>query len=160
MFTYPLPRTPRVALLRNGLDHGRSVRYFDESAPDFIERVSQFRPESFAGSLDQLMRIARPNILRALDIRAIVVLAPAGSTPLSAAERDELWRRFGAPVFEQQLTSDGELVATECEAHDGLHVMDPRAALAGAALDDSPCACGKTTPRIRRDHSDSDAAAA
>jgi hypothetical protein len=160
MFTYPLPRTPRVALLHNGLNHGRSVRYFDDGAPDFIERLAQFRPESFAGSFDQLMRIARADILCTLDIRAIVVFAPAGSTLLSAAERDELWRRFGAPVFEQQLNSDGELVATECEAHDGLHIMDARAAVAGAALDHSPCPCGKTTARIRRDHSGSDAAAA
>lgn len=160
MFHYPLPRTPRVALLRSGLDHGRSVRHFDDSAPDFMERLAQFRPESFAGSFDQLMRIARANLLHCLDIRAVVVLAAAGSTPLGAAERDELWRRFGAPVFEQQLDSDGKLVATECEAHDGLHLLDMRAAVAGAALDDSPCACGKTTARIKRDHSDSGAAAA
>lgn len=157
-FHYPLPRIPRVALLRSGLDYGRSVRYFDESAPDFIQRLAQFRPESLAGSFDQLMRIARANILRALDIRALVVLAAAGSTPLSTAERDELWRRFGAPVFEQQLNSDGELIATECEAHDGLHIVQTSAALAGVALDDSPCACGKTTSRIRRDRSDAAAA--
>ncbi len=149
MFHYPLPRTPRVALLHRGLDYGRSVQYFDDSSPDFAKRLTQFRPESFAGSFDQLMRVARANLVRSFDLRAIVVLTAAGATPLSFTERDELWRRFGAPVFEQQLDSGGKLIATECEAHDGLHLLDPSAAPALAPLDHSQCACGATTPRMK-----------
>jgi hypothetical protein len=154
MFVYPVPVTPRVALLRGNLGHGRPVRYFDDRSHDYLERLAAFRPESFAGSLEQLRRIGRDlkqDILRAFDIRAIVVFAPVGANALTQTERDELWGMFQAPAFEQRLGDDGELIAAECEAHEGLHITQSlnADAPAGAILDLTPCGCGQTSPRIR-----------
>jgi hypothetical protein len=162
---YPVPVTPRVALLRANLGHGRPVRYFDDHSHNYLERIAAFRPESFAGSLEQLRRIGRDlkdDILRTLDIRAIVVFAPLEANALTEIERDELWGLFQAPVFEQRLNPNGELVAAECEAHEGLHITESfnADAPAGAILDLTPCGCGQTSPRIRFDASTSGAAAA
>lgn len=53
---------------------------------------------------------------------AVVVLGSNRDGMLLPGERDMLWRCFGVPVFEQWLGLDGELLAWECEAHQGLHV--------------------------------------
>ena len=42
----------------------------------------------------------------------------------------------------------GHLLAAECEAHNGLHLEVPELDANHYALDQTPCACGKTTPRI------------
>ena len=165
-FVYPAPVTPRVALLRANLGHARPVRYFDDRSYDYLERIAAFRPQSFAGSLEQLQRIGRDfkdDILRGFEIRAIVVFAPMDAVALSQTERDQLWTLFQAPAFEQRLGHDGELVAAECEAHEGLHIIGTFDADApsGAILDLTPCGCGRSSPRIRFDGASApDAAAA
>lgn len=87
------------------------------------------------------------------------------------------WRVFEAPVFEQLLGLAGELMAWECEAHDGLHIRteeavfelvpeggepellmtslvnlrQPTLRLATgltASIENSCCACGKPGPRL------------
>ena len=165
-FVYPVPVTPRVALLRANLGHRRPVRYFDDRSHDFFERIAAFRPEAFAGSLDQLLRIGRDlkqDVLRAFEIRSIVVFAAVDGNALTSDQRDELWGLFQAPAFEQRLSHEGELVAAECEAHEGLHILGAFNADApdGAILDLTPCGCGQTSPRLRFDKSTApDAAAA
>jgi len=48
---------------------------------------------------------------------------------LSDADREQFWRTFQVPVFEQRRGFDGRVIARECEAHSGLHVMAERAML-------------------------------
>ena len=43
---------------------------------------------------------------------------------LGEAERERLWRRFAVPIFEQLVDEQGRVFATECEAHEGVHVSD------------------------------------
>jgi hypothetical protein len=76
--------------------------------------------------------------------------------------RDELWRRFGVPLFEELMDSEGRILASECEAHDGLHVdssvehtisggqllLNGRASGIGARAITGLCGCGQTSPRI------------
>jgi hypothetical protein len=81
--------------------------------------------------------------------RAVIVLARPGDALLTNAERDALWRRFGVPVFEQIIGVDGALIAEECEAHDGLHVDAAGPEWTAYRMELSPCACGKTTPRLQ-----------
>lgn len=42
---------------------------------------------------------------------------------LTQADRDLIWRAFRVPVFEQFRGLHGELLAEECDAHEGLHVI-------------------------------------
>jgi hypothetical protein len=43
---------------------------------------------------------------------------------LSQIERDGLWNRHGVPMFEHLAGMDGQLLAWECEAHQGLHIVE------------------------------------
>ncbi len=145
----------------------------------WLDAVEDFRPQTLAGSLRQLLFLAsmresvRPK-LAALR-HSIVVIFQTEQTWLSADDREELWSAFGLPVYEQIYCASG-LLATECEAHDGLHVAkgsewtvgqagelwchEPTAwweergesfAPSGlfGAVDSLPCACGRKTPRLR-----------
>lgn len=60
---------------------------------------------------------------------AVVVLQGVEEGFLVAGERDMLWQCLGVPVYEQWLGLDGELLAFECMAHQGLHFNGTRAEL-------------------------------
>ena len=81
---------------------------------------------------------------------AVVVFTGACHGELSALERDLFWRVFQVPVFEQLLTPDGRVIAMECDAHDGLHLLDEDGPPEEyrAFLDRTPCGCGNTQPRL------------
>jgi hypothetical protein len=79
---------------------------------------------------------------------AIVVLTSIADSPLADHHRDILWRAFGLPVFEQLRGSDGAAIASECEVHDGLHIIASLPDLRGEIVTDH-CACGAETPRLR-----------
>ena len=67
---------------------------------------------------------------------------------LSEADRDILWDAFRVPVFEQVIGKSGKRLAAECEAHDGLHMESPALPLENEIVEDTPCPCGRKTPRI------------
>lgn len=77
----------------------------------------------------------------------IVVLSQASRGLIAEEDRDRLWERFGVPVFEYLLSAAGNLVAEECEAHEGLHLSGGCSDLRGT-ITREPCACGKSTPRL------------
>jgi hypothetical protein len=85
-----------------------------------------FPPEAIAGPTGELARLAgdgvagRPGATRGA--RRLIVYTKLGDRLLSAAARERLWRAFELPVFEQLRGLDCELLASECEAHEGLHL--------------------------------------
>ncbi|MDX2151991.1 MAG: hypothetical protein SFV54_14730 [Bryobacteraceae bacterium] len=136
--------------------------------------IDGFRPEALAGPFDVLRQLSR----RKLDglRQSIIVFRTLEEGRLTDSERDELWRAFELPVFEQLRAPGGELLAAECEAHQGLHLdgreaivefddtrtppealftsllnlRQPQIRLAlgwSLQLDHSPCACGR--PGVR-----------
>jgi len=56
--------------------------------------------------------------------RAVLIRIGLEEGLLSPIERDGLWLRYGLPMFEHMIGLDGELLAWECEAHSGLHVVE------------------------------------
>jgi hypothetical protein len=54
---------------------------------------------------------------------AVVAFTGIRDGALTQADRDLFWRAFRVPVFEQFRGLHGELLAEECEAHEGLHVI-------------------------------------
>ncbi len=58
---------------------------------------------------------------------AVIVLQGIEQGILFPGERDMLWKTLGVPVFEQWLGLDGELIASECGMHQGLHFNAGRA---------------------------------
>jgi len=107
-------------------------------------------------------------------VLAFVILRQAF---LSDEARDRFWRVFKVPVFGQIFGLSGELLAWECEAHEGYHIEEDRAvievdhhrgqsellvtSLAGlrrpairlatglaGGIEHSVCGCGKSGPRL------------
>lgn len=153
VFRYPLDPAPRTAvlaacfrqpLLRPKLRPNYPIRVFPRG---WSEEVSAFAPAAIAASREQLLELvasARPPVLT----HAVIVLENAGTAPLPANERVSLWRAFRVPVFEQIVGPHGELLAAECEAHDGLHIETSGLTWDGYRLEDALCGCGRGTPRL------------
>jgi hypothetical protein len=149
VFRYPMDPAPRTAVLaacfrQPRLRPSHPVRVFPNG---WSQEVSAFAPAAVAASREQLFGLAeaeRPPVLT----HAVIALANPGDPILSMAERERLWRAFRVPVFEQIIAPNGELLAAECEAHDGLHIEIPGLPWAGFRIEISVCGCGRKTPRL------------
>ena len=143
-FEYPSAGNPRVAVLLPGFRETRQVRYFDRLDN---EAALRFAPEVLAGTAIQLRRIATKN--RPTTVRNAVVVFTRESDPgLTEYDRDMFWDIFGVPAFEQYLSRRNRLLASECDAHEGLHIRTSSARREGWIVDPAPCACGDTRPRL------------
>ena len=149
VFRYPMDPAPRTAVLaacfrQSRLRPNYPVRVFPRG---WSEEVSAFAPAAVAAPREQLLELAaaeRPPVFT----HAVIALERPGEPMLSMAEREQLWRAFRVPVFEQIIGPGGELLAAECEAHDGLHIESSDLPLGRDTIDTSPCPCGRKTPRI------------
>jgi hypothetical protein len=149
MFRYPLDPVPRTAVLAASFRQPRfrpnyPVRVFPEG---WSAEVSAFAPAAIAAPREQLLSLAaagQPPILT----HALIAIAGRGDPLLPATDRARLWRVFRVPVFEQIIQANGELLAAECEAHDGLHIEVPGLSWDGYRLEFSVCGCGRKTPRL------------
>ena len=79
--------------------------------------------------------------------QAVVVFTYADGPTILPPDRESLWQAFGVPVFEQFLSPTNALLATECDAHSGLHVVS---GCEGFTLDHEICPCGNPAPRLSR----------
>jgi hypothetical protein len=149
VFRYPMDPAPRTAVLAACFRQPRlrpnyPVRVFPAG---WSEEVSAFNPAAVAAPREQLLGLAaidRPPVFT----HAVISLASPGDPLLSAGERARLWRTFRVPLFEQIIGPDGELLAAECEAHDGLHIETAGLPWDGYRLELAPCGCGRKTPRL------------
>ena len=69
----------------------------------------------------------------------IVILTGPRYGMLTEDDRHLIWRRWGVPVYEFLTDATGTLVASECDAHEGLHVRVP-----GILGEERECGCGVT----------------
>jgi len=82
--------------------------------------------EAIAGSPAELIELAGKveagEVLPARGACRVLVYTTLGERLLDPALRERLWEVFELPVFEQLRGFEGELLASECEAHEGLHL--------------------------------------
>jgi len=149
-FQYPIDPPPRVAVLVNwfgkpGFRRRSRIRVFSAG---WCKEAEAFAPGSIAATRHQLMDLAC--LGAPLVTHSLIVLGGADDPPLSREDRDGFWRAFGVPVFEQIIGPNGELLAAECEAHDGLHVENRgfESEWKHFRLETGACGCGRTTPRL------------
>ena len=142
-FVHPMEPMPRTAILAPGFQETKLARVFPGGWNDAADR---FQPGSIAGPPDQLRRIARQGLRPQ---HSVVVLTYDGQEGLTSADRELFWKAFGVPVFEQLLSSGNELIAMECDAHDGLHLVGDFQDLEAGR---STCPCGNPAPRMARQH--------
>ena len=149
VFRHPMDPAPRTAVLSACFRQPRlwandSVRIFPQGWSD---EVSAFAPAALVAPREQLLQLAAAEHPPAFT-HAVIALDRPGDPLLSVVERARLWRAFRVPVFEQIVGPDGELLAAECEAHEGLHVETPGLSWDGYRLEMSTCGCGRKTPRL------------
>jgi hypothetical protein len=141
---YPIPPAPATAILLDGFRSAGNTRVFENG---WSEEALLFAPAAVAATpaqLDALRSTPIPSLRNAI----IAVVRP-GEPSLSEDAREQLWRAFRVPVFEQRIDESCNLLAAECEAHDGLHILSPVVSPRdGEILETTPCGCGRTTPRL------------
>ena len=140
-FIHPIDPAPRTAVLAAGFQQTRLARVFPLG---WNGRAARFSRASVAGPMEQVLRVARAGWRVE---HSIVVFTYPGERGLSARERESFWKAFEVPVFEQYLGPNSELLATECDAHAGLHVVSGYEDL---DLEHDVCACGNRAPRLPR----------
>ena len=151
-FVFPVPPAPPTAILVPWFStktHSRArVRVFKDG---WTAEVAAYLPAAIAGTWPQMESLLAHKI--ASPTHALIVLARPDhsllTTLLTMEQRQQLWRAFRVPVFEQIIGENGALLAAECEAHAGLHIESPKLELAGLFIESGPCGCGRTAPRIR-----------
>lgn len=98
--------------------------------PQRWDELESFRPQILAGPATDLQRLAERVQLHTIDLtdvdHAIFVLTECGDKPLTDVLRVVLWQTFGVPVYEL-FVGEGQLLASECEVHEGWHVEAPAA---------------------------------
>jgi hypothetical protein len=141
LFIPPFDPAPRTAILAPGFRQTRLVRIFPQG---WDEKAKRFNPACIAGRLEKLLAVAHDGWPVEL---AVVVFTSAGGEELTQSVRESLWDAFGVPVFEQYLNAKNRLLATECDAHSGLHVVS---GCEEFRLEAEVCACGNAAPRLAR----------
>ena len=154
-----------------------SVRIFEAVV---LPALRDYRPQALSGPVPALRELAQAVLRGAITLpgldHGVITLTGAGHPTLQARDRDMFWLAFQVPVFEQFRSWSGELLAWECEAHQGLHVENNRlrshVARTGASnllvncangsgkiarllptgleaeVVDEPCPCGRPGPRL------------
>jgi hypothetical protein len=144
VLVYPIPPAPPTAILVDAFRSSGNTRVFENG---WSEEAASFAPAAIAAApaqLDALRGTPIPSLRNAL-----IALVRPGEPRLTEEERERLWRAFRVPVFEQRIDDAGCLLASECEAHDGLHIESPELPPRdGEVLETAPCGCGRTSPRL------------
>lgn len=140
-FVHPMDPMPRTAILAPGFQETKLARVFPTG---WNEAANRFQPTSIAGPPEQLRRLARQGVRPQ---HSVIALTYDGQEALTPADRELFWKTFGVPVFEQLLSAGNELIAMECDAHDGLHLVGDFQHLKAGR---STCACGNPAPRMAR----------
>ena len=158
----------RIAQVGSGPRLGEPVHIFSEGR---WGELSAFAPDVLLGTIPDLQRfmeamrserVPSPSVHR-----AICVLTTLGARPIDDCVRRALWQAFGVPTFEILVSSTGKILASECEAHEGWHIMPgtelsvvsgrlvwqqsgDRAAPTGlrARIEADPCSCDRPGRRL------------
>lgn len=172
----PLGNTGRTAVLSAGFTEEPHTRCFPYHS---LSDLEDFEPDSLAGPAPRLRLLADLILegrLRLPSVKATVIaFTGLKHGCLRAEDRDRFWQAFRVPVFEQYRGFSHELLAWECEAHDGLHVAGDNVIVENAArtgellitclacdeyalfrlgsemtarIVKTPCGCGVDTPRL------------
>ncbi len=141
VLVYPIPPAPKTAVLISGFRSTANIRVFENG---WNEEAATFAPAAIAATPAQLHALPSIPSLR----NALIALIRPNEPSLSEEDRERLWRAFRVPVFEQRIDDSCNLLAAECEAHDGLHIESELSPRQGELIETAPCGCGRTTPRL------------
>jgi len=88
---------------------------------EYVERLRRFRPRMVLGYPNPLYVVAREMIEAGVDdLRPRAVVSTA--EPLAEQQRATIGQAFGCRVFDRYTSRESGIIATECEAGDGMHI--------------------------------------
>ena len=141
---YPVLPAPPTAVLVPWFKSRGVVRVFERG---WDATAADYRPAAIAATWPQVETLLLQKVGSLT--HAVVVLTRSVDGLLTVEQREQIWRAFRVPVFEQIIGENGILLAAECEAHAGLHIESPKLELLGRATETEACGCGRSTPRIK-----------
>lgn len=140
---------------------------FDE----LVERLGRWQPTVLNGYASVLGRLADAQLAGDVDIAPVRVLS--GAEPLTDGIRERIRAAWDVEPHDQYVATETGFIAVECEAHDGMHVLEDDVVVEvveggvlvsvlhsrtvpllryriedAVRLLDGPCACGRRSPRI------------
>jgi hypothetical protein len=128
-FRSPLEHTPKTAVLMPGFEQTSAVKTFAQNWTQGLKRLGASALAAPVSVLREMAATIELGQQEMYALRHFVVSFTGGDHgELREEDREQFWRVFQVPVFEQRVGFDGRVVAYECEAHDGLHIMPERAA--------------------------------
>lgn len=141
---------------------------FDE----LLHRLGEWDPTVLHGYASVLGALADAQLAGEVRLRPQRVLS--GAEPLTDGFRERVREAWGIEPHDQYVTTEAGFVATECDAHDGMHVIEEDTVVEvlndavlltvlasrtvpliryriddRVQLDPDPCRCGRTSPRLR-----------
>src|SRR5437867_3150411 len=121
-------QTSKTAMLHPGFAAARGVKVLKGPWP---EELGHFTATALAAPVQLLREIASAvergyHQMHPLE-HFIVPFTGHQAGELTDEDREQFWRVFKVPVFEQRLGFDGRVIAHECEVHHGLHITGDRA---------------------------------
>jgi len=129
MFRSPLEHTPKTAILMPGFEQTSGVKVM---AHNWSKSLKRFGASALAAPLTVLRELAAAVEHGDQEIGGlkhfVIPFTGGEQGELREDDRELFWRVFQVPLFEQRLGFDGRVIAYECEAHSGLHIVPERAA--------------------------------
>ncbi|HXI38836.1 MAG TPA: hypothetical protein VNH83_02610 [Bryobacteraceae bacterium] len=174
-FRSPLEHIPKTAVLMRGFQQTSAVKMVSRN---LMQGLKSLEATALAAPVSVLREMAAAIELGQQEVHAlkhfIVSFTGGNEGELREEDREQFWRVFQVPVFEQRVGFDGRVVAYECDAHDGLHVMPESAAFEETAetellmtsltdlryptlrvgtrmahsIESECCGCGNAAPRL------------
>ena len=149
--TIPIPISPQIRIAsvsQNKIKIGHLRRF----AVERWQEMEAFQPHLLLGDIADLENLAAKCDAGALDLCSVdtaILVTTLGASVLQDVQRVVLWQTFAVPVYELLLSTDGTLLASECEAHSGWHLESGmRPASPALRIDATLCACGRNEPRV------------
>ena len=128
-FRSPLEHTPKTAILMPGFQQTSGVKVMTQN---WGKNLKRFGASALAAPLTVLRELAAAVESGQQEIRGlqhfVIPFTGGEQGELDEEDRERFWRVFQVPLFEQRLGFDGRVIAYECEAHTGLHILPERAA--------------------------------
>jgi len=128
-FRSPLEHTPKTAILMAGFQQTSGVKMI---AGNWSQGLKRFGASALAAPLTVLRELATSVETGEQEINGlkhfVIPFTGGEQGELREDDRERFWRVFQVPLFEQRLGFDGRVIAYECEAHSGMHILPERAA--------------------------------
>lgn len=95
----------------------------DEHVDAFVRAWQKRSPACLTGFIPGVVAVARIANARGIDLAAPKAVGVTAG-PLADAQRLEMERAFGAPVYDHYRSSEGNYMAGQCVVREGLHTFD------------------------------------